>query len=109
MPNTKNRFHTSFFQSYLKNGMPAGTHEAQMCRSEELIPNDLFPKINNAGTVKPISGPATYQGHGCLINSIIILFYLFSLISRSNSFAGKIPDCRQRISPFLKIISVGTP
>ena len=72
MPNTKNKFHTSFFQSYLKNGMLAGIHEAQMCRSDELMPKDLFPKINKAGTVNPINGPATYQAQGCLINSIIL-------------------------------------
>src|SRR5690606_12000859 len=109
MPNTKNKFHTSFFQSYLKNGMLAGIHEAQMCRNDELMPNDLLPIIKSAGTVKPINGPATYQGQGCFINSIIFSFYLFSLINFSNSFAGTTPDCRQIGFPFLNKISVGTP
>src|SRR5690606_8849050 len=95
MPNTKNKFHTSFFQSYLKNGMLAGIHEAQTCRNDELIPNDLLPIIKSAGTVKPINGPATYQVQGCFRNSIIICFYLFSLINLSNSFAATTPDCRQ--------------
>ena len=44
---------------------------AQTCRNEELMPNDLLPKIRSAGTVSPIKGPATYQGHGCLIISSI--------------------------------------
>src|SRR5690606_2924434 len=75
IPSTKNKFHTSFFQLYLKNGILAGIHEAQMWRSDELIPKDLLPIIKSAGTVKPINGPATYHGQGCFINSII----LFSL------------------------------
>lgn len=57
--------------------MLAGTHEAQMWRSDELIPKDLFPIINSAGTVKPINGPATYQGQGCFINSIIFVLLIF--------------------------------
>src|SRR5690606_17057479 len=77
MPNTKNKFHTSFFQSYLKNGMLAGIHEAQTCRNDELMPNDLLPIIKSTGTVKPISGPATYQGQGCFINSIIFILLVF--------------------------------
>src|SRR5690606_21400410 len=108
MPNTKNKFHTSFFQSYLKNGMLAGIHEAQMCRNDELMPNDLLPIIKSTGTVKPISGPATYHAQGCLIISIILL-YLFVLIKFSNSFAATTPDCRQSGLPFLNKISVGTP
>ena len=51
-----------------------GIQEAQMCRSEELTPKDLFPKIKSAGTVRPINGPATYHGHGCKINSSIIYY-----------------------------------
>src|SRR5690554_2100614 len=69
IPNTKTKFHTSFFQLYLKNGILPGIQAAQICRNDELIPNDLFPKINNAGTVKPIKGPAIYHGQGCFINS----------------------------------------
>jgi hypothetical protein len=40
---------------------------------EEDIPNDLLPNINKAGTVKPIKGPAMYQGQGCFKNSNIII------------------------------------
>jgi hypothetical protein len=40
---------------------------------EELIPNVLFPIIKSVGTVSPINGPATYHGHGCVINSNIVL------------------------------------
>src|SRR5690554_1215141 len=76
IPNTKTIFHISFFQSYLKNGMFAGIQDAQMCLKEELIPKDLFPKINKVGTVKPTRGPATYQGQGCKINSSIFLCVL---------------------------------
>jgi hypothetical protein len=65
IPNTKNKFHTSFFQSYLKKGMLAGIHEAQMSLSDELMPNDLLPIIKSAGTVSPIKGPAIYQAQGC--------------------------------------------
>lgn len=77
MPNTKNKFHTSFFQSYLKNGRLAGIHEAQMWRNDELIPKDLLPIIKSTGTVKPINGPATYQGQGYFINSIIFILLVF--------------------------------
>src|SRR5690606_24881230 len=108
IPNTKSKFHISFFQSYLKNGILAGIHDAHIWRNDELIPNDLFPIIKSEGTVSPTNGPAMYQAQGCFKNSNIY-FYLFSLINLSNSFAGKTPDCLQRISPFLKIISVGTP
>ena len=77
IPSTNTKFQISFFQSYLKNGILAGKQAAQMCRSDELIPKDLLPNINNTGTVSPINGPATYQGHGCFkrsdIRSVIIL------------------------------------
>src|SRR5690554_5311288 len=87
IPKTKKRFHTSFFHSYLKKEILAGIHEAQICRSDELIPNDLFPKINNAGTVKPISGPATYHAQGCFINSII--FTLSICVNQMFQFARR--------------------
>src|SRR5690606_34945949 len=80
IPKTKNKFHASFFQSYLKNEILAGTHDAQICRSDELIPKLLFPKINNAGTVKPINGPAMYHGQGCFKNSIIFCYSLNSIV-----------------------------
>lgn len=50
--------------------MFAGTHAAQMCRNVEEIPNRLFPIQSNSGTVSPIMGPATYQGHGLYSKSI---------------------------------------
>jgi hypothetical protein len=63
-PTTKYKFQISFFQSYLKNEIFAGTHAAQICRSEDEIPKALLPKINNMGTVNPIKGPATYHAQG---------------------------------------------
>src|SRR6186997_3390752 len=73
MPPAKKRFHISFFQSYLKNEIFIGAQEAHMCRNDEEIPKDLFPKISKAGTVSPIKGPATYQGQGCFIHSIKLI------------------------------------
>lgn len=69
IPATKNKFQTSFFQSYLKKEILAGITAAQMCRNEDEIPKDLFPKSSKTGTVKPIIGPATYQGQGFRIIS----------------------------------------
>jgi hypothetical protein len=74
IPNTKKRFHISFFQSYLKNGTFAGTQAAHTCRNEELIPNYLLPMISKVGTFSPINGPATYHGQGCLIQSMNVMF-----------------------------------
>jgi hypothetical protein len=82
LPNTKNKFHASFFHSYLKNGIPAGIQLAHICRSELDIPKDLFPIIKRVGTVSPIKGPAIYHGQGFVINSI---FYFNNFLS-SNSF-----------------------
>jgi len=62
----------------LKNEILAGTHEAQMCRNDELMPNDLLPIIKSVGTVKPINGPATYQAQGCFRNSIICFIIFFN-------------------------------
>src|SRR5690606_6709271 len=56
---------------YLKNGILAGKQEAQICRNDELMPNDLLPIIKRTGTVNPINGPATYHGQGCFKNSNI--------------------------------------
>ena len=72
IPATKKRFHACFFQSYWKNEMFAGMHAAQMCRSEDEIPKCLFPISSNAGTVRPINGPAMYQGQGWRIISNIV-------------------------------------
>jgi hypothetical protein len=48
-----------------------------MWRNEEEIPKVLFPKINKIGTVKPIKGPATYQGHGFFNNSIMLSISIY--------------------------------
>ena len=77
MPITKKKFHISFFQSYLKNGMFAGIQAAQAWRKFALMPKFLLPKISSAGTVRPTNGPATYQGQGCLINSRISIIVYF--------------------------------
>ena len=44
-----------------------------VCVNEEDTPNNLFRIISNSGTVSPINGPATYQGHGSL--SILDLYF----------------------------------
>ncbi|MFM2118336.1 MAG: hypothetical protein RL316_1526, partial [Bacteroidota bacterium] len=88
-PPTKNKFHTSFFQSYLKKEIFDGIQIAHTCLSDEEIPNVLLPRISNRGTVRPISGPDTYQGQGCLISSsmgiglmIYFDFFISSLRAR---------------------------
>ncbi len=73
IPKTNIKFQASFFQSYLKNEILAGKQAAQMCRSDDETPKDLFPINKSVGTVKPMSGPATYHGHGEVIISNIIL------------------------------------
>ncbi|MGN6531513.1 MAG: hypothetical protein ACTHK0_07150, partial [Ginsengibacter sp.] len=60
-----------------KNGIFKGAHAAQIWRRDEDTPSLLFPIINNKGTVSPINGPATYQGQGCLRNSIMMSIYLY--------------------------------
>jgi hypothetical protein len=60
---------------YLKKGILAGRQAAHIWRNDEEIPKILFPKINRAGTVRPMRGPATYQGHGPDKISIINLNY----------------------------------
>jgi hypothetical protein len=37
----------------------------------EEIPKVLFPKISRAGTMRPITKPAIYQGQGCCVNANI--------------------------------------
>src|SRR5690606_17861987 len=74
MPATKNRFQASLFQSYLKNGIFDGTQAEQMCLSEEEIPRCLFPSNNKAGTVRPITAPATYHGQGWRIISSMVFY-----------------------------------
>jgi hypothetical protein len=51
--------------------MLAGMQAAQMWRIEELMPKDLLPIIRSNGTIKPIIGPATYQGQGSYRNCFI--------------------------------------
>ena len=69
--NEKNKLNIYFFQSYLKKEILEGKTTAQICLSEDDIPNFLLPSRSNAGTVNPIKGPATYQGQGCFIHCII--------------------------------------
>ena len=73
IPVAKNKFHTSFFQSYLKNRILDGRTTAQIWRREEDTPKLLLPITSSNGTVNPISGPAIYQGHGCFSHSIIFM------------------------------------
>jgi hypothetical protein len=68
-PTTNTRFHDSAFQSYFKKSKLLGTQAAHMCLNEELMPNVLFSKMRCSGTIKPMMGPATYQGHGWLTHS----------------------------------------
>ena len=63
-PATKKRFHECCLQLYLKKGMSDGKQAAQICRSDEEIPNDLLPSKRSRGTTRPINGPATYHGQG---------------------------------------------
>jgi hypothetical protein len=53
----------------------AGKQAAQIWRILDEIPKCLLPKINNAGTIKPMILPAAYLVHGCFKNSIIQLFF----------------------------------
>src|SRR5690606_24181984 len=71
----KTRFQASFFQSYLKKGIPAGKQAAQIWRRLDEMPKCLLPSSNKAGTMSPISGPATYQGQGRINASIIWFSY----------------------------------
>jgi len=84
MPATKKRFQLSFFQSYLKNEILAGIHAAQMCLSDDEMPKVLLPMISRAGTTRPISGPATYQGQGWVIKSIVCKLIIPANISNVN-------------------------
>jgi len=67
----KNKFHDSFFQSYLKKGMLLGKHAAHMWRKLADMPKCLFPNINRVGTISPMMIPAVYQGQGWVIVSIM--------------------------------------
>lgn len=78
IPSVKNKFHFSFFQSYLNNEILAGMHTAQTWRSVELMPNFLLPISSKVGTVSPTKIPATAQCQGCLSNSI----ELFNLLKK---------------------------
>jgi hypothetical protein len=51
--------------------MVPGIQAAQMCRKEEEIPKDLFPRMSSTGTINPMRGPATYQGQGAVSDSNI--------------------------------------
>src|SRR6476661_5430102 len=71
MPPAKNRLHDSFLQLYFRKGISKGKHAAQIWRSVDETPSVLLPAINNAGTIKPIITPPTYQGQDCLRKSCI--------------------------------------
>src|SRR4051794_18121984 len=77
IPATKNKFHNSFFQLYLKNLMSEGMNAAHICLKFDEIPKLLLPNISSNGTTNPIRVPVIYHGHGCLINSIIYERFIF--------------------------------
>src|SRR5919204_6416772 len=79
MPARNARFHDPVrFQSCLKKAIPHGAIAAQRCRKLPETPNDLLPTSSSAGTVRPISGPATYHGSGCGTVAVIIKNWLFA-------------------------------
>ena len=47
----------------------AGTVAAHRCRRVEDTPHSLPPYQYTNGTTRPMSGPATYHGHGCITTS----------------------------------------
>jgi hypothetical protein len=61
---------------YWKKGIFAGKQAAQTCLNDEEMPNVLLPSNNKKGTVNPIKGPATYQGQGCLSQSIKLIVFV---------------------------------
>ena len=67
-PATITRFHDSLFQSYFRKSKLLGTTAAHMCRNDELMPKVRLRKIKCSGTISPMTGPATYHGHGWLIH-----------------------------------------
>ena len=74
---SKNKFQNSFLQLYLKNLIFAGKQAAHIWRKLEDKPNVLLPMMSNAGTIKPIIVPATYQGQGAFKFSIISNIFVF--------------------------------
>lgn len=72
MPRTKYRFQRCCFQLYCKNGILPGMQAAQIWRRDDEIPSRLLPMTSKRGTLKPMSGPATYQGQGCCSQCIIV-------------------------------------
>jgi hypothetical protein len=56
-----------------KNFILDGKQAAHICLRLADIPNCLMPNISKAGTISPIIAPATYQGHSCFNNSIIVV------------------------------------
>ena len=52
--------------------MLAGKQAAQICRRLVERPNALLPRIKSTGTISPIKGPDTHQGHGSLLISVIV-------------------------------------
>jgi hypothetical protein len=74
IPATKNKFHISDFQLYFKKAMLKGATAAQVCLSDDDMPNILFPRMRSNGIDIPIIGPLTYQGQGSFNNSSILFF-----------------------------------
>ncbi len=71
IPRANVRFHRPLdFQSYWKNDAFVGRAAAQMCRRFDEMPNSPPARSSN-GTTRPIRIPATYQGHGCDMSSIM--------------------------------------
>src|SRR5699024_1528512 len=73
----------AFFQSYWKNSILPGIQAAQVWRKLEDTPNCLPPISSRMGTINPMSGPATYHGHGCCKNSVIRQSPVFKNMSAS--------------------------
>src|SRR5438132_4880091 len=72
IPAANATFHAAVrFQSYLKNSTFPGAAAAHNARRLADRPSGLLPIRSSAGTKSPMSGPATYHGHGRLSDSSI--------------------------------------
>src|SRR5690606_16723567 len=78
MPATKRMFHISFRQllSLRKETLVRGRAMEQKCRKLPEMPMLLPPIRSSKGTVRPINGPTTYQGQGCIRASLNIFILL---------------------------------
>lgn len=103
-PVTKNKFHASFFHSYLKKGIFDGKQAAQICLRADDIPKALLPNINRTGTIRPISGPATYHGHGFFNTSNIVEIQLRNYVHHHLPNSAKPEDSWKFLSsPFTSL------